>query len=285
MGDCIIAGQSLSTARMMENFLGKKITEAKFGTPVRIVGWSSVPEVGTTFSVCESKKEGELKIEEICKSKGKKCGNISESDCCEGTMIIPVVIKADVAGTVEAVEHEIQKIQTEKVKIKILSSGVGTITENDIKTAAAKTGSVILGFNVKTDSQANSASERMGIKIENFDIIYKLTEWLENIIKEKTPKVMVEVISGKAKILKSFSRTKDKQVVGGRVESGLITIGSDVRITRRDILIGNGRIKELQSKKLRVDEAHEGTEFGSMIQSTIEIAPGDRIECFTLTPQ
>jgi len=161
-------------------------------------------------------------------------------------------------------------------------SGIGGISENDVKTANAKEGTVILGFDTAIDSKARSYAERLGVEIKVFDVIYKLSEWIETKARESTPKFETEETSGMAKIIRVFSKSKDKYVVGGKVESGIISIGEKAKIIRRENEVGRGEIKELQHQKKKVSEIKEGMEFGCQIQATIEIAPGDKIESYKI---
>jgi len=118
-----------------------------------------------------------------------------------------------------------------------------------------------------------------------FDIIYKLTEWLEEKVKESTPKITVEKIIGQAKILKIFNQTRNKQVIGGKVKEGKITLGSNVKIMRRDFELERGKIVELQTQKIAVKEVKENEEFGAMIEAKKEMAPGDYIEAFVMSEE
>ena len=140
----------------------------------------------------------------------------------------------------------------------------------------------LLLFNTKVDAQAKSSAEKLGIKVEVFDIIYKLSEWLAKVVAERAPKTKVEESTGLAKVLKLFSSMKDKRVLGGRVEKGQILVGAEVKIMRRDFEIGRGKVRELQKFKNRVSEIPEGQEFGAMIESKIDIAPGDKLESFKI---
>jgi translation initiation factor IF-2 len=155
---------------------------------------------------------------------------------------------------------------------------VGTVSENDIKTSLATPGTIIFAFNTKIDPQALSLAERSGIPLESFNIIYKLTERIAELLEAREPKVEVDEIIGTAKVLKIFSATKDKQVLGARAVSGNIEIDAQVRILRKDEEIGRGKIKELQQNKIAQNRIGEGNEFGAMIESKLEIAPGDMLE-------
>ncbi len=279
-GTFVVAENSFSPVRIFENFLGETIKEARFSTPVRITGWSSLPEVGSVFSSFKNKKGAE---EQMLKNKEdiKKIINTAGIKAIQGVTILPLVIKADVAGMIEAIEKEIKKIKHEKLIIKIINTGAGDITENDIKLAGCAKNPIIIGFNVKANSKARELAERMDVSIELFDIIYKLTEWLEEKVKKSAPKILVEEITGIAKIKKIFSKTKNKQVVGGKVTEGELKTKITVKIIRRDNEIGKGEILELQQQKVSAENVTEGNEFGAVIESPMEIAPGDVVEAIT----
>jgi len=273
IGDYVVNEDKFTSIRTLENFLGEQIKEAYFSSPVQITGFKENPSVGSVFNIYKSKKEAENVAKEY--SGIKTDINQNENKENKNNFTISLIIKADVLGSIEAIKHEINKIVSEKTNLKIISTGVGNITENDIKTAGGDTNTIIVGFSVKADNGAKNLAEKMGIKINTFDIIYKLTEWLEEEIILKTPKVKTEKIIGKIKVLRVFSQTKDKQVLGGRVLEGSISVKSKIKIIRRDYEIGEGKILGLQSQKLEVNEVKEGAEFGMMIESKKEIAPGD----------
>lgn len=268
---------SIAPVRMMENFLGEKITEATFSSPVRIVGFDSAPKTGAVFKAFPSKKEAEEYRDAYLSLNPHKKGQDAVD---ESKYIIPVLIKADQAGAIEAISHELGKIVNDRVAFKVVSKSVGDITETDVKTAAGSAHTLILGFNVKADGPARNIAERLGLEIKIFDIIYKLSEYAEQVAIEQAPKIEVEERTGLAKILKLFSKVKDKQILGGRVEDGIVVLNEEVKIFRRETEIGRGHIRELQKMKAKATEVETGSEFGAMIESKIEMAPGDKIECF-----
>lgn len=277
-----VAGESVTPVRMMEDFRGKSIKEATASSPIRLIGWNSLPKIGSIVHTFATRKEAEAAITEFKTAHLTPAKQRSTETEQENKIVIPIIIKADVSGTVEAVEHEFKKLITEKVTPHIILSGTGEITENDVKTAVGLTGAVIMGFNVKIDAGAHALADRLGVTIQTFDIIYKMSEWLQGIITDRTPKVETEEIRGVAKVLKVFSKTKDKHVLGGKAESGEIHSGDNVKIMRRESEIAIGKVRELQHNKIRVDEVKEGYEFGAMIESRVEIMPGDRIQAFTI---
>jgi translation initiation factor IF-2 len=279
-GDFVVAGDAVSTTRIMENFLGKPIDSATFSSPIGITGFDKVPEVGSIFTVCSSKRDAE---ECVITTKEKNIQPQTAHTLEQvGVKIIPIVIKTDVFGTGEAIEKEILKLTQETIKFKIITRGVGAISENDLKLASGNKDTVIIGFNTKMDTRASEANEALKVTVETFDIIYKITDWLKELIETRRPRVETVEVTGQVKILKTFSATKEKQVIGGKVISGKIHEGNQVRILRREAEIGRGKIVGLQQNRLEVREILEDTECGLMIQSKIEIANGDVLEVFTM---
>jgi translation initiation factor IF-2 len=262
----------------MENFRGEQIKEATFSSPIRIIGWNKLPVTGSPITILTSKKEAE---EFIGHNKNNTASD-EPTDSATETAVFPIIIKAADAGGLEAVHYEIKKIKNDKLVIKVIQSGVGDISENDVKNATGRNNTVILGFNVKIDAQAKSQAEKSNTEIQTFDIIYKLSEWLEKRTAERAPKEMIEEATGTAKVLKLFSKAKDRQILGARVEKGQILLGAEVKILRRDFEIGKGRVRELQRQKNKVSDVPEGQEFGAMVEAKMDIAPGDRLEAFTV---
>jgi translation initiation factor IF-2 len=186
-----------------------------------------------------------------------------------------VIIRADVAGSLEALEHELKKLKHERVRIKIIQKGIGAVNESDIKLSLGSNSPVVLAFHTKADALALDLASRNNIEIKFFDIIYKLTEWLEEEILRRAPHIEVEEKLGEFRVIRCFSQQKEKQVIGGAVISGKVKNGAKVRIMRRDAEIGEGRIIELQSQKVAVDEVSEGTECGMQVESKFTIAERD----------
>jgi len=278
-GMCIVSGDAFSPVRYMEDFLGKEVDEVTFSSPVRITGFNKVPDTGLVVLACESKKEAEIKAKEYGATEQTK--EIIGPKNAE--LMIPIVFKTDALGTLEAVQKELGKVQHDKVSFQIIHKGIGDITENDIKVASGSPESIIIGFRVRADSKAITAAEKLGITIKTFAIIYNITDYLEEEVKKRAPKGEVEEQVGEAKILKVFGKTKDKQVLGGKVTTGLIKVGGRVKIFRRETEIGSGKILELQQQKVKATEVKEGNECGVMIESKTEIASGDTVASFTIT--
>jgi translation initiation factor IF-2 len=282
-GQFVVAGDSLSPDRIFEDYQGKAIKKASFSSPVKVIGFNKIPIVGSRFVTCLNKKEAEetaKNFTETHKAKASVNSSYTRRDENDTTVIIPIIIKADVVGSLEGIKHELVKIKNEKVKIKIVSESIGNINENDVKTVQGDPNIIIVSFNTRIDSKAQGTIERSNIKIKSFDIIYNLVQFLKDEVTSKIPKEYIDEISGTAKILAIFNKSKDKQILGGKVQIGTLNIGSEVKILRRDMEIGRGRIKELQLQKVKATEVNEGYEFGCMIESKIEIALGDKVQGF-----
>lgn len=278
-----VCEDAMSPLRVIENFEGKMIDTASPGDPVRITGFDKLPPVGGIFKGALSKKEAEEMVEknkEQSKKNNLSIENILDIGPANASLFVPVIIKAATTDVLEAIIHEIKKIKNDRVGVRVISKSVGAVSEGDVKLAQTKEGSVIIGFDTKIDQSAKNLADRDNIKIEIFNIIYKMTEWLESLMQEIRPKMKSEEITGIAKILKCFSKTKDKQIVGARVEQGMVVVGEEIKLMRRDEEIGRGKIKNLQQSKVEVKEIKEGLEFGTTIESKIEIVPGDKIQAF-----
>jgi len=282
-GMFMACGTSIVPTRIMENFLGKTIKEATFSSPISLVGFDSIPEVGSIFKTFKTKKEAENYVNLIKENLNLNKTNGGEKKINQCSKIIPLIIKTDVSGSIEAIEKEIKKINNDELSFKIISNGVGAINESDLKMASINKDGIIIGFNIKFDNGARDLNESLKVNVKIFDIIYKLTDWLKEIAEERRPRVKTIEIIGILKILKSFGSTKTKKVVGGTVISGQITSGSEVRIMRRDFEMGYGKITELQQNKIKVKEVSEGTDCGVLVESKIDIAHGDTLEAFVIT--
>ncbi len=279
-GMYVVSDDAISPVRILEDYRGKAIDSASFSSPVKVIGFNKIPTVGAIFKTYENKKEAEKAVEtfadnKITKNKVREI--VNENDT---TVIVPIIIKADVIGSLDGIKHELAKIKNDKVKIKIVSESIGDINENDIKITQGDPNIIILSFNSKPDAKAQSVIERSEVQIKSFDIIYNLVNYIKEVVLSKVPKEYIDEASGTAKILAIFSKNKDKQIMGGKVQEGSLKIGSEVKILRRDVEIGRGKIKELQLQKVKASEVNEGYEFGCLVESKVEIALGDKIQGF-----
>lgn len=278
-GMFVAATGAWAPIRNIENYKGESLSEAGFSSPVRIVGWNDLPMVGSRFKSFLKKEEAVEFSSQNVDASTEERKNITSAE-----NFLEIVVKADTHGSLDAIEHELRKLGDQKIAVKIISKGVGAITENDIKKAGVKK-CLILGFNVNTDKSAEALAMRDGAEIKTYKIIYELVDYVKEKIKDATPTETVETVTGSAKIIRVFSKNKDKQVVGARLEEGEIKHGGVMKIFRRESLIGTGKIKELQVQKIKADAVKEGQEFGIMIESKIELAQGDILKATVMVKQ
>ena len=282
-GTAILAGQAIAPVRLLEKATGESLREASFSTPVRLVGFDELPDVGAAFQTYKNKRDAEEARAE--KPPQEKSPSFPpEGDENAEHFYLPVIIRADAIGSLEAVAHEANRIGDEHSSVRIVQSGIGNISENDVKAALAGTiPAAVVGFNVQVDGIAQTLARQAKVPIETFDIIYKLTERLEEMLTTLRPKRVIEEVVGKAKILKQFSSRKDSHVIGGAVTEGYIARNASIRVLRRNTVVGMGKIQNLQAHKQNVDRVEQKGEFGAQVASTFEIAPGDVLECIVVT--
>lgn len=275
LGDFVVSGNCYSPVRIMEDFTGRAVKEAGLSEPIGIIGWTDTPAIGAAFRTVADKKNAEASIEQhtAAANQPKKQPN--------GLPIIPILIKADVSGTIDAIKHELGKFVSDRIAVRVIDSGVGDITASDVQNVSATDHAIIVGFNVKLERPAKELAERLGVEVNTFSIIYELSEWLETALKNRTPKQEAQVVTGKAKILRHFSVQKHTHVLGGRAEDGVLKVGQPVRILRRDIEIGTGTIRNIQQAKSDVSQVSEG-EFGMQLETKTDIAAGDHIEAYDI---
>lgn len=274
-GQYVVSGRAVAPVRIMEDWNGKTIKEARLSEPVGIVGWSDIPKIGARFSTAANKKEAETFAEQDTAPR-------KAAEQFDPTLpLIPILIKVDTLGTVEAIEHELAKFTSDRIQIRVIDKRVGTVTASDVQNIQATENAIIVGFNVPVERAAADLALRLGVEIKTFSVIYELAEWLEAALKARTPAAEVETRTGRAKILKSFSIQKNIQVLGGRVEEGVLEVGEQVKILRHDLEIGRGKLQNLQQQKTNVQSV-SNDEFGMQVASPVEIAPGDYIEAFKI---
>ena len=286
-GMFVAVEDAICTVKMMENFKGQAIDEATFSSPVRIFGFDKIPKVGAMFESFTNKKDlteylnnwQEINTNAL---KANRYGAPTQETKEKDKKIIPILIKADVSGSLEAIEKEISKINCDSAVFKLIGGGIGSICLSDIKSISDSKNVVIVGFNVKADKSATEEAEKRGIEISHFNIIYKLNEWLVEELEKRRPRVETLETIGKAKIIRAFSRTKERQIVGGKVTEGSLLLNGTVKIMRRDFEIGKGRIVNLEKGKVKTSTVEVGTEFGMMVESKIEIVAGDILELFSI---
>lgn len=277
-GSFVLAGRSISPVRIMENHAGKSIKEVSFSSPILLVGFDALPAVGAPFSTFASKKEAEKARDALPPEK-------SEEDTQADTerFMLPIIVKADATGSLEAIEHEVAKLSDDRSYVRIVHSGIGSVSEDDVKAALASKGTqaVIVGFNAPVDAIARERARQGGIQIEQFDIIYKMIEYLDDRMRSIRPRREIETRLGRAHILKVFSRRKTVHLVGGRVFEGYLSRNASVRITRKGDVLGEGILLNMQTNRQDTARADKDSEFGAEIEVECDIAQNDVIECFS----
>jgi translation initiation factor IF-2 len=296
LGDWLVAtspneGGTLAKIKRLNNFLGQAELKLSASSPAQVIGWNEPPTVGATFKTYRNKKDAEQAMMEAKNgsARGSTLGILKVEPRAPNAIEIPILIKAAVAGSLDAMEHEINKLSTAVVGLKIIQRDVGQVTENDVKLAAGSSrssgdsrDSLILGFNVKIDKSAAELAEKLGVKIVTDEIIYKLSEWLEIEIAHRTPTQEIEQSLGRAKLLKIFGDSKGKQIIGGAVTEGHIVDSKLFKIWRRETEIGRGKITELQQQKIKVKEVPQDSQFGALVEAKVTLAAGDMLEVFDL---
>ncbi|MBL7045971.1 MAG: hypothetical protein ISR99_02990, partial [Parcubacteria group bacterium] len=277
-GMCILAGDAISPVRIMEDFTGSKIATATFSSPIQVIGFNKTPPVGGKFEAFVSKKGAET----ACAALESEAPQSISTEDGDERLVIPIILKADVLGSIGAINHEIEKIKNERIIIRVVEEGVGNISEGDVKKAQTSENTLVIGFNVGVDNGAKELALRANIKVHTFDIIYKLAEWLETMIKDLTPEVETKESSAVATLLKVFGMTKGEQVIGGRVLSGTLSLGDTIVIKRGDKEIGEGTILNLQSGRANTKSVEAGNEFGAQIKSGTTLEERDQLESFKM---
>jgi len=282
-GMTVAAGQALCPVRMMFNFKGEPIAEAGPSSPIDLIGWNIQPVTGSDFVSFSSKKEAEaycLNYSGPLVKEGRSGDRSGEEIKDSGVFLI---IKSDTSGSLAAIEKEIRGIEDKLgVSIKTIDTGLGSVSENDVKNALITEGTVVIGFSVSIDSAADRVKDQHGVTVRLFNLIYELTDWLSDHIETHRPRTKVEQVTGSLKILKVFSRVKNKNVVGGKVVEGKLSVGDKVNVRRSDEVIGQGVIKELQQQKAATPSVTDGSECGLLVESEVEIKSDDQIDSFTV---
>jgi translation initiation factor IF-2 len=278
--DAFVIGQTYGKVRIMENYLGKKITEAPPASPVLIAGLQDVPNFGDRLLVVGSEKEGKelTKVKTIT----RKVLSITEisQEIKEGKIKeLKIILKADVDGSLEAIKKSLNELSTEEVKINIIHQAVGEINESDINMALASR-ALVIGFRVKAGTDVMNLARRENVKIQIYDIIYQLIDDLTAALSGLLEPEIVETEIGRLSVLAVFKVTKKEQIVGGKVVTGKIENGAEVRIVRDKDTIGEAKITSLQQNKKDVSEVLENFESGLKIATQTKIKVGDSLECY-----
>ena len=277
-GAAVVAGTALAPVRIMENFTGKPLKKATASMPVLLAPFDSLPEAGAEFVSFSGKRAAEEERSKHLTSARANAHHVPAE--ASEKYLLPVVIRADALGSMEAILSEAAKIGDESRGVVVIQSGIGDISEGDVKAAIAANCPALIGFNVKLDRLGEALARQHGIPFETFCIIYKLTERLEELLQKHAPKRTKETLLGKAKILKVFSSRKDEHLIGARVTEGTIDASKDVRLVRRKEPLATGEIASMQSARKEVREIGEGVEFGAQVVLSQTPLEGDILECF-----
>jgi len=280
-GQFVVVEDSITPTRMLQDFTGKAIDEAHFSTPITLVGFDKLPAVGSRFSTFETKKDAEEAIAEFKDIVAEIEEQQTLLNIPEGVALIPVIIKTDVAGTGEAIREQIEAMTTDDVIFKVVKVETGAINESDAKLALSDPNTVIVGFHVDEEAAIKNLNNYETLTIKTFNIIYKLTEWFEELYEERRIKKEVDTALGELKVLKVFSSQKNQTLVGGSVASGTLSKKESCKIIRNNELVGTGTVVAIQQGKTAVDKiSGAGTECGIMIENASEILEKDRIQTF-----
>ena len=286
LGDPIVVGVNHGRVRTLKNDLGKDIVSAGPSTPVEITGLSGNPSAGDKFMAFESEKEArDIASRRAVQAKEKSAKKPSLSleelfaSIQSGTKEINVVLKCDVRGSEEAVKNSLEKIDVEGVKVKVIRSGIGTITESDIILANASN-AIVIGFNVVPNNKTKEVAKEYNVDMRLYTIIYKLVEDMEAAMKGMLDPEYEEVVVGNAEIRRLFKFSKVGTIAGVMVTSGIIKNNSNVRVIRDGVIIYDGKISSVQREKDSVKEVKSGFECGITIAGYNDLKEGDIFETY-----
>ena len=289
-GDIIIAGTSVGRVRVMTNDKGKTVTEAGPSVPVEITGLAEVPAAGDIFNAVEDERLArelvELRRHEAKQEQFKQYQKVTLdnlfSHIAEGEIKeLPLIVKADVQGSVEAVKQSLEKLSNDEVRVRVIHGGVGAVSESDVMLASASN-AIIVGFNVRPDSVAQENAHRDGVEIRLYRIIYDAIEEIEDAMKGMLAPKTREVILGKAEVRNVFKITGAGTVAGAYITSGKVTRACQIRIVRDGIVIFEDKIDSLKRFKDDAKEVAQGFECGIGLEKFADIKEGDVFEAFII---
>ncbi|HYF05768.1 MAG TPA: translation initiation factor IF-2 [Patescibacteria group bacterium] len=280
VGDTFVCGASFGKVKSLEDERGKKIKAAIPGMPVEMSGFSGTPEVGDILQGMDDLEEAkQLAFRQQRKQRTARLRGKSSIILDQNNKTLNLILKADVAGSLQAITQSFEKLKNNEVKINIVSEGIGEINESDVLLAASSR-STILAFRVKASSKAQNLAKLRKVVIDEYDVIYELIEQVTSaVIALFTPEFEKTTI-GRAKVLAIFRTEKQEMIIGGKVEEGEIRKNKPVAIWRDGVEIGKGTITELQQSKVAAKEVNAGSEFGMKVTTSVKIKEGDVIESF-----
>ena len=288
VGDMIVSGMSYGKVKNISSSSTSKLMNAGPSDAIEVLGLNSAPDAGESFQVVNSEKEAReiaqfressIKDKKVLKQRDENLGNLFENMGSGSKKILNVILKADVAGTSEAISAALQDAGNDEASIKIVSTGVGGISESDVNLALA-TESVLLGFNVRADNAAKKLVEENDISLSYHSIIYELIDDAKARLTGMLDPIIKEEIVGNAEVLEVFNSPKFGQVAGCMVVEGSIFRNKPVRVLRDDVVIHQGELDSLRRFKDDVGEVKNGTECGIGIRNYKDIKPGDKIEVY-----
>ena len=288
IGEVFVVGETFGRVRGLINSAGERVKSVKPGQPAVVLGLNAVPSAGDELHVMETEAQTrEVANYRVQKAKDKtnavKRSSLQELFAkrdANKKLILPIVLRADVQGSVEAISDMLKEINTDKVGVEVLSSGVGQITEGDIRLAAAS-GAIVIAFNVRADSMVRDMARASGVDIRYHSVVYRITDEIKEILSGKLAPERKENFIGYADVIQLFTVGKGIRVAGCRVSEGVIKKDAFVRLLRNNIVIYDGKIGELRREKNEVKEVSgAGVEFGMSFDKYNDLKEGDRVECY-----
>ena len=290
VGDAVVAGDAWGKVRALYNYLGEKITEARPGDPVEILGFDKPPPAGELGRVVENERQArqlaQVRGERIRREQlaRRPKGGVSLEQLFEkmqegAIQELNLIVKGDVVGSVEAAVSELQKIQHTEVGVNVIHTGVGGITENDVNLASASN-AMVVGFNVRPSAEARALAEREGVEIRTYRVIYKLTEDISQALVGLLRPVETEEVLGEAEVRALFRVSRLGTIAGCMVTNGVIRRNAKVRVVRDGTVIHETTIAQLKRFKDDVREVAEGFECGILLEGFNDLKEGDVLEAF-----
>jgi len=288
-GDVFVVGSQTGKVRAMIDDKGQQIKEAGPSTPVEVLGISGVPSAGDKLTVVEN--EGRAREVAAYRAEQEKLKRTTQaptslenmfSAAANSAVEFPVLVKADVQGSTEAIVQALNKISNDDIKVRILHSGVGAITESDVTLAGASKAPII-GFNVRPNAKAREIAKRDGVRFKYFDIIYDLTDDIRAEMAGELGPEKIENVVGRAEVKDVFKSGKKDKAAGLLVTEGVLRKGLFARLTRDDVIVSATTIASLRRFKDDVEEVRAGMECGAVLEDTNDIKAGDMLEVFQVT--
>ncbi len=287
IGDVFVVGETFGRVRGLINSVGERVKSVRPGQPAVVLGLNSVPGAGDDLRVMETEAQTREVAEYRAQKTKDKANAVKRSSLEElfakrdetKKLMLPIILRADVQGSVEAISDMVKDINTDKVGVEILSSGVGQITEGDIRLATAS-GAVIIAFNVRADSVVRDMARSNGVDIRYHSVVYRITDEIKEILSGKLAPEKRETFIGYADVIALFTVGKGVRVAGCRMSEGVIKKDAFVRLLRNNVVIYDGKIGQLRREKNEVKEVSGGVEFGMSFDKYNDLKEGDRVECY-----